>query len=111
MIKSKRISIFLSFGVTIGLIIGLIFAFHEIIGNEYFEYKMYRMVFYTLQHLVDKWIFIATLITVFIIALISLNIPIARYVTRPLIRLLEIKKKILFSDAVQLNIINREKFS
>ena len=71
---------------------------------------MYRMVFYTLQHLVDKWIFIATLITVFIIALISLNIPIARYVTRPLIRLLEIMKKILFSDAVQLNIINREKF-
>jgi len=65
--KAEKVN-FLSMGVITGFIVGLIFAIHYILANQYFQYEMFRLTVLSLRRLVNKWVLV--IFTTYVILII-----------------------------------------
>ena len=66
--KTEKIITVLSIGAIVGFIAGLIYSLNHIIANQYFQYRMYRLIALVFQDHLNKWVMV--LIISFIILLL-----------------------------------------
>jgi len=72
--KLKKLLIFLIYGVQIGFILGLVRAIKIISSQNYFSYKLHRLIFFSLIDSINRGIIYSLITIVLLILLIKIII-------------------------------------
>jgi arylsulfatase A-like enzyme len=96
--RLKRITTALAIGAVTGFILGLIVSLRFIIPNRYIQYKMFRLIVFSLQESLSRWTLLLIIWSFVVFVLVLLLLLIVRLIW-----------KSLLSDTIEVNIKDEER--